>query len=461
MRGFLTATAALAMLVLLPAAAHAQASVTGVVKDSSGAVLPGVTVEASSPVLIEKVRTAVSDGTGQYRIVDLRPGTYTVTFTLAGFGTVKREGIELTGSFTASVNADLKVGTVAETITVTGEAPVVDVQSAKRQQTLSGDVINAIPAVRGYNAHEGRVQVDGVNVGAAVNGGGVSGYITDIGNAQEVTFTTSGGLGEAELGGPLVNIVPRTGGNTVKGSFYTSVATDALQGSNYTQELKAAGLSVPAVLLKLWDVNGSVGGPIRQDRLWYFANARAVGSASSVPGMFANLNAGNAAAWTYVPDVTRQARNDTGRMIESLRLTWQITPRNKLNLFLGRATAVFGIVLDAGYRRVSKAGGRMDPGRQRDEFARVGDLHGKPAPRATVHLHLAGDQPGPGGVRLWHVPQSVGRQSAAGQSDTRSRTSDGTSRKHPGPHVPIAELGEQLARRPYLAGVGLVCHRRP
>ena len=102
-----------------------------------------------------------------------------------------------------------------------------------------------------------------------------TGYIADIGNAQEVTFTTSGGLGEAEVGGPLMNIVPRTGGNTVKGSFYTSIANDALQGSNYTQALKDAGLSVPAVLLKLWDVNGSVGGPISQNRLWYFANVRA------------------------------------------------------------------------------------------------------------------------------------------------------------------------------------------
>ena len=107
MRGLPTAAIALLLFVLFPAAARAQASVTGLVKDSTGAVLPGVTVEASSPVLIEKVRTAVSDGTGQYRIVDLRPGTYTVTFTLTGFGTVKREGIELTGSFTASVNADM------------------------------------------------------------------------------------------------------------------------------------------------------------------------------------------------------------------------------------------------------------------------------------------------------------------------------------------------------------------
>src|SRR5882757_6712681 len=125
--------AVLVLLVLVPAAAFAQASITGVVKDASGAVLPGVTVEASSPALIEKTKSAVTDGTGQYRIIDLRPGTYEVTFTLTGFNAVKRDGIELTGSFVATVNADLKIGAVAETITVTGETPVVDVQGAKRE----------------------------------------------------------------------------------------------------------------------------------------------------------------------------------------------------------------------------------------------------------------------------------------------------------------------------------------
>src|SRR5438094_6350759 len=108
----------LAALVLVPAAAFAQASITGVVKDASGAVLPGVTVEAASPVLIEKTRTAVTDDTGQYRIIDLRAGTYTVTFTLSGFSVVRREGIELSGAFNAVINADLKVGALAETITV-------------------------------------------------------------------------------------------------------------------------------------------------------------------------------------------------------------------------------------------------------------------------------------------------------------------------------------------------------
>src|SRR6266699_2061784 len=138
----------LSLLLAVPAVVYAQASIAGTVKDTSGAVLPGVTVEASSPVLIEKNRSVVTDGTGQYNITDLRPGTYTVTFTLTGFNTIKREGIELTGSFTATVNSELKVGSVGETITVTGETPVVDVQSTAQERVLNDRVINALPSGR-------------------------------------------------------------------------------------------------------------------------------------------------------------------------------------------------------------------------------------------------------------------------------------------------------------------------
>src|SRR5437667_7507663 len=123
--------------LMLPSAAHAQGSITGVIKDASGAVMPGVTVEVSSPALIEKTRTAVSDGRGQYRIVDLRPGVYRVTFTLPGFTTVRREGIELTVGFTAAVNAELRVGNVSETVTVQGATPVVDIQNVNQQRVMT------------------------------------------------------------------------------------------------------------------------------------------------------------------------------------------------------------------------------------------------------------------------------------------------------------------------------------
>ncbi len=132
-------------LMLLPAAAWAQTGIAGQVKDTTGAVLPGVTVEASSPALIEKVRTVVTDGQGLYRIVDLRPGTYSVTFTLTGFSTVKRNGLELSGTFTATVNADLRVGALEETITVSGQTPVVDVQNVVQQRVITTAVLDTLP----------------------------------------------------------------------------------------------------------------------------------------------------------------------------------------------------------------------------------------------------------------------------------------------------------------------------
>ena len=357
----------LACLVILPATAFAQASITGVVKDSSGAVLPGVTVEVSSDALIEKVRSAVTDGGGQYRIVDLRAGTYSVTFTLTGFSTVKRDGVELTGSFTASINAELKVGSLTETITVTGETPIVDVQSVRRQVTVSNDVISAMPAARSYagvmllipatttqaganldiqvtpgmlvfggaggRTNEARIQVDGLNTGAAFNGAGVSSYVVDIGNAAEISMTTSGGLGEAEVGGPSFSIVPKTGGNSIKGSVYASNVTKGMVGDNYTQELKDRGLVTPGKLFKLWDYNLGVGGPIKKDRVWFFFQFRDEGSHRTIPGMFANANMGDPTKWTYVADTSRPAVAAGSWRNAALRLTVQPTIRNKFNLF--------------------------------------------------------------------------------------------------------------------------------
>ena len=131
--------------LFLAAPAWAQSSVTGVVRDTSGAVLPGVTVEAASPALIEKVRTTVTDPQGRYRIVDLRPGTYTITFTLAGFSTAKREGLELPAEFTATVNGDLAVGALEETVTVSGEAPTVDLRSSRAQVQFAQETLQSLP----------------------------------------------------------------------------------------------------------------------------------------------------------------------------------------------------------------------------------------------------------------------------------------------------------------------------
>src|SRR5947208_4712158 len=165
----------LLFLLLLPSTASAQAAITGVVKDASGGVLPGVTVEAASPALIEKVRSVISDATGQYRIVDLRPGTYSVTFSLPGFSTVKREGIELSGTFVATINGELKVGALEETITVTGETPVVDVQSVKVQQTVSKDVIASIPVSRNATGITALIPGMSTNTDNGNIGGGIGG----------------------------------------------------------------------------------------------------------------------------------------------------------------------------------------------------------------------------------------------------------------------------------------------
>jgi hypothetical protein len=350
--------------LIIPIAAWAQAVIAGAVKDTSGAALPGVSVEATSPALIEKVRTAVTDGTGQFRIEDLRPGTYTVTFSLQGFSTLKREGVELTGSFTATINAELAVGTLAETVVVTGESPIVDVQSARRQMTLSSDIVRAIPTVRSYNAllvlvpgvvtnnndvqtgplvtmfpiHggrnvEGRLNVDGLNIGNPPGGNQPPNYLLDVGTAQEVSFTTSGGLGESETAGLTMNIVPKTGGNSIQGSVYVSASGEALLSDNFTQELQNAGLRAATPLTGLYDLSGSWGGPISRDRLWYFANARTQGNKRVNANQFYNLNAGDPTKWLYAPDYDRPGFSD--RTFENVagRLTWQATPRNKVAVF--------------------------------------------------------------------------------------------------------------------------------
>jgi hypothetical protein len=221
LRGALRVSAAAALLWLVPQVASAQATITGVIKDPSGAVLPGVTVEAASPALIEKVRSAVSDGSGQYRIIDLRPGTYSVTFTLPGFNTLQRTGIEITGTFTATINAEMRVGGLEETVTVTGEAPVVDVQSVNRQRVLTREVMDAIPAGRSH------LDVAALVPGLQVNSSGTRGTLADVGgtnNLQNMTLTMHGGrsydtrlmvdgirVGNAGSGGEFTNYVPDMG----------------------------------------------------------------------------------------------------------------------------------------------------------------------------------------------------------------------------------------------------------
>jgi len=354
-----------ASLAVLSGSAYAQSALAGVVKDSSGAGLPGVTVEASSAVLLEKTRNAVTDGTGQYRLPDLPPGTYEVAFSLTGFATVKREGVEVTGAGVVTINADMRVGAVAETVTVTGETPVVDIQtSTKKQVVLSSATVEAIPTSRGYGnvlatvpgiqatgldvssavstnfftarggrGNEGTVQIDGMNVGSAFNGGGVAGFGYPIGESSEIQVTIAGGLGETDRGGPAFNLVPKTGGNRFSGTGFLSTAGSWSQGNNLNDTLKSYGLTIPT-LRKNWDTNFALGGPIVRDRLWFFNNVRSYGNHQDVPGLYGNKNAGDASKWYYDRDTTVQGRAAAAKMIEAIRLTGQASPRNKVGFYL-------------------------------------------------------------------------------------------------------------------------------
>jgi hypothetical protein len=368
----LFALIALASLAAVPTVAYAQAAITGVIKDTSGGVLPGVTVEATSPALIEKVRSAVTDGTGQYRIENLRPGLYTVTFTLTGFNTVKREGIELTGTFTAIVNTDLRVGALEETITVTGETPVVDVQATTRQTVMDREVLDAIP--RGANVYNLAVLVPGVtatvqDVGGAaginpqtgltfhgagdqgISVSGISVAVFGSGSStqllrldaiatQEVTLNTSAVDAELPMGGIRLNQIPRDGGNTFNGTFLGNFANGAMQGSNFTPELQQRGLRSPDSINKNWDVDLGLGGPLKQDRLWFYGAARSVGASQYVSGLFHDRNANNPNAWTFDPDPSRPVTNHQKNPTLQLRFTWQATPKNKITV-MGQESFTF------------------------------------------------------------------------------------------------------------------------
>ena len=367
MRRMVSVVAALAAILLLPSALFAQATIAGVVRDTSAAVLPGVTVEASSAALIERTRSAVTDGTGQYRITDLPPGSYTVTFTLTGFTVVKRDGVVVSGSGVIPINADLRVGTLEETITVSGESPLVDTQSVRREFVLNAETLSTLPATRGYGAAlaavpalniggvagagattapttptmmfftahggasgEGRVMTNGLTVAAPFGGGGVSDVTYDTANAEEMQVLVSGGLGEAETGGPSINIVPKSGGNEFRGSGFYSTSGDWATSDNLDDRLRGFGITQPPTLRKNWDGSGSLGGPIMRDRLWFFGNVRNWGNAGVVPGIFANQFAGDPSHWDYAVDRSIEARTAESRQVYAGRITAQVTPRNRV-----------------------------------------------------------------------------------------------------------------------------------
>jgi carboxypeptidase family protein len=372
MRALVKTLGVLTLLVLFPQLALAQASITGVVRDTSGAVLPGVTVEAASPVLIEKIRSVVTDGTGQYRIENLRPGVYTVSFMLGGFSTVRREGIELTGTFTATVNADLRVGGLEETVTVSGDAPIVDVQNTTQQRVFDQEVVDTLPTGRlpsslavlipGMTTALGAVNYTGLGaqeVGGAggdtttivaIHGGQSTDYrqnlnglstgwaneafetlwIVNTTATQEVVVDATAVSAEAAEGGVRTNLIPRDGGNVFSGIIFGSFSNESMAGSNFDDELRRRGMRTPNAIKVNGDFNPGVGGPIRQDRLWFYTSMRYMKADAYVGDMAHDRTASDLRVFTFNPDLNRPATNEAYWLDGQGRLTWQATPKHKV-----------------------------------------------------------------------------------------------------------------------------------
>jgi hypothetical protein len=342
-------SAALAALLALPSMALAQSGMTGTVRDTSGAVLPGVTVEASSEALIEKSKVAVTDGEGRFLITDLRPGQYVVTFTLTGFASIRREGIQLPSEFTATVNAEMRVGALEESITVTGAAPLVDVTTAARTQVLNREAIDIIPTGRtiqglgqlivginlnlpdtggaramqqtymsthGMSAANNTVMVDGMIVNGLQADGAVQMYFNDAMN-QEMSYQTAGIGAETASGGVRLNMIPREGGNRFSGDFKGAYRPGEWQSDNVSSRLQGLGLAAGTgnATDRIFDATFAEGGPLMRDKLWFFGSAR-----------YFTVN--NFIADTFFRDGSRGVDD---QFIKSalLRLTWQITPTTK------------------------------------------------------------------------------------------------------------------------------------
>jgi hypothetical protein len=346
------------MLLLLPFPASAQvaSAISGVVRDSSGAVLPGVTVEAASPVLIEGSRTTVTDASGQYQITDLRPGDYAVTFTLPGFRSVRREAIRLSVAFTATINIELQVGTVEESVTVTGESPLVDVRNSVSQSVIDRQTLDTIPTgkdpfavgqlipgvttntpdvggtqimqqptlqVHGSAAQDDVFMVDNVQIQHMGFGGNQTGFYFNDGLMEEISYQTSSLPAEAPVGGVQINMIPRDGGNQFRGTAFATGANSSLQSNNSDEELVTGGFIARNKVKSVWDVNLTYGGPIRRDRLWFFATYRA-------------WSANNFLANTF-DSQGNQAVDDQRIQDGTIRLTWQAARKHKIALHYDRS----------------------------------------------------------------------------------------------------------------------------
>ena len=350
----------------LPAMAMAQSAIAGVVKDTSGSVLPGVTVEAASPALIEQSRSVVTDEQGRYNIVNLRPGRYKVSFSLSGFSTAVRDGIDLPSNVTLPIDGELKVGALEETITVSGATPTVDIQNAQRTQVLSRDLIDALPITRNsmsigavvpgvklsrpdvggsqmmeqvYQSTHGSLQkdvtmqVDGMPVNSSMSDYGIQAYNDDALN-QEVSVQTSAVPAEVLAGGVRINMIPKDGANTLFGALYAGGTPEKWQSLNIDDGLRARGIKAPNGVQHIQDGNLSVGGPIKKNRLWFFDSVRHISVNEKVTNAFYK-DGSPAIVDQYVRSVLQ-------------RLTYQASPRNKFSAYFQRIWKFKGHELNPG-----------------------------------------------------------------------------------------------------------------
>ncbi len=375
-----------ALGVLSPAVALAQTSaIAGTVKDTSGAVLPGVTVEVASPALIEKTRTAVTDGAGQYKVDALRPGTYSVTFTLPGFNTVKRDGVELTSDFTATISTEMKVGAVEETITVSAESPVVDVQNITTRTVMTREVLDAIPTGRNIQAvgimipgttialggggalsrdvgGSGNLQqsplqyrgsgdtvqtVEGLRLNNLCANGAYSGVYWNDGSFQEISYVTGADSAEMGQGGMRVNMVPKDGGNSFHGTFFGNFAPKSWASDNcdaggtgsFCQRNELFGdltynpnnkLKDVSRVDKIWDINPSIGGPILKDRIWFNFTYRYWGVNKTVVDSYYDADPN---PYRYVADTGRQGIDDGHIRSFAGRVSAQLSQKDKISYY--------------------------------------------------------------------------------------------------------------------------------
>jgi outer membrane receptor protein involved in Fe transport len=341
---------ALAVSVLPARAQTDTGGIEGVARDASGAVLPGVMVEVSSPALIERTRETVTESTGNYRFLRLPVGTYTVKFALAGFAPVERRDVVINSGFTATINADLALGTLAETLTVTGESPLVDVRTTTSQYVVTSEIVNAIPSSRnlfdmgkfmvgfstgvpevggsrsqnygdGWKIHGSRgtdrsYYRDGLPSSSYFGGGDAPMSYGGTGANEEVNYQTVAIPASIPIGGIAMTLVTKSGGNTFSGTAFASGANEAMQSSNLDDELRSRGVLATSGGTKAYDVDLGLGGPIKRDRVWFFGNAR---------------------VWSYTELLANQF-DLNGEQMESYvkrtdyfgKVTWQVNRNNKL-----------------------------------------------------------------------------------------------------------------------------------